>query len=199
MGLQEGQKVLFLSFARSTVLRVKERAEQLLDKDVWNRIEVNTYHGFAWNVIRSHGYLVNNQKLRILPPHEAAVELATKSTKQERKDEQLRLFEEEGLLHFDLFSEICCCLLSQATKLTRIICDSYPIIILDEFQDTDVQEWQLVKILGEYSRIIALADPDQRIYDFRGADPKRIAEFNMEFNPKFSTLVREITEVQVLI
>jgi len=46
---------------------------------------------------------------------------------------------------------------------------SYPYIIVDEFQDTDQHEWKLVKLLGEKSNIIALADLEQRIYEFRGA------------------------------
>lgn len=184
LGLKQGQKVLFLSFARTSVLRVKERVAQLIEKDVSDQIEVDTYHGFAWNIIRSHGYLVGNLRPRILLPHDAAVKLAGKSTKEERWDEQYRLFQEEGMLHFDLFSEICTDLLSEASKLTKILCDSYPIIILDEFQDTDEREWRLVRELEKYSRIIALADPDQRIYDFRGADPKRITEYIEVFKPE---------------
>lgn len=60
----------------------------------------------------------------------------------------------------------------------------YPVIILDEFQDTSADEWQLIQLLGTQSKLIALADPEQRIYDFRGADPKRITQFIESFKPK---------------
>lgn len=60
----------------------------------------------------------------------------------------------------------------------------YPIIILDEFQDTNQDEWSLIQTLGTRSRLIALADPEQRIYEFRGADPRRIGEFITAYSPK---------------
>ena len=84
---------------------------------------------------------------------------------------RLRLFREEGLLHFDLFAESAAELLHRSPPLAEIISSAYPVIILDEFQDTNPAEWRLMQALGKWSTLIALADPDQRIYEFRGADP----------------------------
>ena len=74
-------------------------------------------------------------------------------------------------------------MLSRSESLARIVCDSYPVIILDEFQDTNADEWQMIQALGKRSRLIALADAEQRIYEFRGADPKRIGEFINVYQP----------------
>ena len=41
----------------------------------------------------------------------------------------------------------------------------------------------MIQALGQRSRLIALADADQRIYEFRGADPKRIGEFSTGYSP----------------
>jgi DNA helicase-2/ATP-dependent DNA helicase PcrA len=71
----------------------------------------------------------------------------------------------------------------RSPKLTAIVCDSYPIIIFDEFQDTNAAEWQMIRLLGAGSRLITLADAEQRIYEFRSADPARIAEFAVEYEP----------------
>lgn len=180
--IQSGQKVLFLSFARSTISRVEEQAGNLVDSKIKKSIEINTYHGFIWNVLKKHGYLLSKKPLKLLPPHEASTRLA-----HVEKSQILTVannwFEEEGLVHFDLFANICNRLLSSSQSLLKIICDIYPVIILDEFQDTNPDEWMLIRTLGAHSTLIALADPDQRIYDFRGADPQRIPNFIEEYKP----------------
>lgn len=181
--LETGQKILFLSFARATVARVEQQARKLLGETQRSVLQIDTYHAFSWNLLRSHGYLLNGKKtIRLLPPPEAAAKLSGLEPSA-KLGEKIRLFEEEGLLHFDLFSKLAAALLVKSGSLTRILCDAYPIIILDEFQDTNSDEWNLIRNLGRRSRLIALADAEQRIYEFRGADPKRISEFIDEFHP----------------
>jgi DNA helicase-2/ATP-dependent DNA helicase PcrA len=75
-------------------------------------------------------------------------------------------------------------LLSKSNKLLTIFARAYPTIIVDEFQDTNSDEWDVIKLLGKYSTIVALADADQRIYEFRGADPARIGQYIKEFSPE---------------
>lgn len=177
------QQILFLSFARATIARVAQQAKALVSVEHRYSLDMNTYHGFAWNILRSHGYLLRaGNQIRLLPPPEAAARLA-EIDPANREAEKMRLFQEDGLLHFDLFASLTGTLLEKSTALAKIICDSYPIIILDEFQDTNAHEWKLIQLLGKHSRLIALADADQRIYEFRGADPKRIGEFIELFNP----------------
>jgi DNA helicase II / ATP-dependent DNA helicase PcrA len=182
--LKPGQRILFLSFARATVARVAQHAETLLSAKSFLSLEINTYHGFIWNLLRSHGYLMRDGRtIKLLPPPEAAARLSTFKTQDDRLNEKRRLFIEEGLLHFDLFAETAATLLSRSNSLCQIISDAYPIMILDEFQDTNQDEWSLIRSIGHRSRVLALADADQRIYEFRGADPKRISEFIADFRP----------------
>lgn len=185
-GMKNGQHVLFLSFARATIARVEQKATDLrISKSERQHLEINTYHGFTWNILKSHGYLLNTKSpLRLLPPPEAASHLADVNGDTAREAEKRRLFEEEGLIHFDLFANLSAYLLSKSKSLTAILCDAYPVIILDEFQDTNSDEWDLIRVLGERSTLIALADAEQRIYEFRGADPARIGQFISAFEPK---------------
>lgn len=181
--LKNGQRVLFLSFARATIARVAEHARKHIADLERQSLEINTYHGFSWNLIKSHGYLLNpHVPIRLLPPPEGSSRLA-EIPKAERPAEQHRIFAQEGLLHFDLFAIVTAALLNKSKRLCRIISDAYPIIILDEFQDTNTDEWQMIQALGYGSRLIALADAEQRIYEFRGADPKRIGEFITKYSP----------------
>lgn len=175
--LKPGQKVLFLSFARPTVARIIEKASELISREDVQWLEVSTYHGFAWSILKSHAYLLNGRPgLQLLPPPEAAAHL-TDIDKDQHDAEKRRLFAQEGRLHFDLFARLVAELLDRSGRLASIYSDSYPIVILDEFQDTNNDEWALIQQLGRRSRLIALADPDQRIYEFRGADPRRVGEF----------------------
>ncbi len=180
--LKASQRILFLSFARATVARIAQEAGKLISDIERKSLEINTYHGFSWKILQSHGYLLSNQRIRLFPPPEASARLAEIET-DARPAEINRLFELEGLLHFDLFAKVTTELLSRSLSLAKIICDAYPIIILDEFQDTNENEWQMIKAMGKYSCLIALADADQRIYGFRGADPKRISEFIATYTP----------------
>ena len=181
--LKIGQSVLFLSFARATVSRVAEHARRQIASRHRKLLEINTYHGFAWNILRSHGYLIRSPgRIRLLPPPEASSLLAEIAA-TERGAEKTRLFQDEGLLHFDLFASVTTDLLSRSRHLREIFSDAYPTIILDEFQDTNADEWTMIQLLGQRSRLIALADPEQRIYEFRGADPRRIGEFAAGFSP----------------
>ena len=58
----------------------------------------------------------------------------------------------------------------------------YDAVFVDEFQDTDpAQERLLQAIAGGGRDLIAVGDPDQSIYAFRGADVKGIVEFPVRF------------------
>jgi DNA helicase-2/ATP-dependent DNA helicase PcrA len=189
--LKPGQKILFLSFARPTVARIIEKASELISRAELQWLDVSTYHGFAWSILRSHVYLLNGKSgVQLLPPPEAAAHL-TDIERGSHEAEKYRLFEQEGRLHFDLFARLVGELFRRSDRLARIFSDSYPVIILDEFQDTNSDEWALIQQLGKRSRLIALADPDQRIYEFRGADPRRVGEFLEIFQAKHFDFVGE--------
>jgi DNA helicase-2/ATP-dependent DNA helicase PcrA len=181
--LAAGQKILFLSFARATIARVALEAKLRIPKENRTQLEIGTYHGFAWSFIQTHGYLLTGHKrLRLLPPPEAAGRLAG-VPRGERPNRLKQLLNDERLLGFDLFAGLAADLLEQSPRLCRMLSDSYPIIIVDEFQDTNLDEWRVITALAQQSRLIALADAEQRIYEFRGADPARLGEFIEKFKP----------------
>ena len=198
--LKRGQRVLFLSFARATVSRVLDaiNEEGELPREVKRRIEVDTYHAFFWRLIKAHGYLLGlPRRLYILIPHNEAVVLteirknykaANKLSVKEQAEkkqledaEKLRLALDEGLVCFDLFADFAGQLLHGSNKIRMLIANAYPTIILDEFQDTAADQWRVIQALGRDSELLALADPEQRIFDFIGADPQRLKHFEKEF------------------
>ena len=181
--LRREQKILFLSFARATISRVQQHARSMLGTLNMANLEIATYHSFVWSILKSHGYLLTGQRVRLLPPHEATVRLSGIKNDEKVKEKE-RLFADESLLHFDLFAPKCAEIFKRSQTLLKIISSAYPVIILDEFQDTNAAEWDFISLLGANSTVIALADPEQRIYDFKGADPKRIGQFIAAFRPQ---------------
>ena len=55
-------------------------------------------------------------------------------------------------------------------------------VLVDEYQDTNHAQYVLLKLLaGERRNVMAVGDPDQSIYAFRGADIRNILEFEADF------------------
>jgi DNA helicase-2/ATP-dependent DNA helicase PcrA len=55
-------------------------------------------------------------------------------------------------------------------------------ILVDEYQDTNHAQYVLLKLLAGVSKnVMAVGDPDQSIYAFRGADIRNIMEFERDF------------------
>jgi ATP-dependent DNA helicase UvrD/PcrA len=200
--LRLGQKVLFLSFARATVSRVMEvfEYEQTIPPVQKRRIDVETYHSFFWRILKAHGYLIGlPRRLSILTPPSEAIALSeirsgfpakhlTDDQKVARKAaeeaERTRIATAEGRVCFDLFASYIGDILHGSDRIRRLIAVMYPVIILDEFQDTNAAQWRAVQALGVFCRLIALADPEQRIYDWIGADPERLYHFRESFSPR---------------
>ena len=200
--LRLGQKVLFLSFARATVSRVIEAIEfeQQIPHEQKKRIDVETYHSFFWRILRTHGYLAGlPRRLSILTPSNIAIALSLirnvyaaesklsddeKTEKRAKEEaERVRLAQYEGKVCFDLFAQYAGDLLHGSERIRALLATMYPVIILDEFQDTNAGQWRVVQALGKRTTLYALADPEQRIYDWLGADPDRLNQFDARFAP----------------
>ena len=59
---------------------------------------------------------------------------------------------------------------------------AYDVVLVDEYQDSDpAQESLLLALAGDGRELIAVGDPDQSIYAFRGADVRALTEFPERF------------------
>jgi DNA helicase-2/ATP-dependent DNA helicase PcrA len=97
---------------------------------------------------------------------------------KERYNEYLNHLHIHNLIDFDQIILFCLKLL----KENQDVCDEYgylyPAILVDEFQDTDPLQYEILKLLSQKNNnIFVVADDDQSIYSWRGANPENIKNF----------------------
>lgn len=65
-------------------------------------------------------------------------------------------------------------------------------IMVDEFQDSTKVEMRLVELLsGMYRNLMIVGDPDQNIYEWRGADVKLLVDFDKEHEPTKTIILNQ--------
>ncbi len=73
-------------------------------------------------------------------------------------------------------------LLKDLPDVARSYQDRYVHLLVDEFQDTNIAQYNIAKQIGETNRnICAVGDPDQSIYSWRNADIRNILSFQKDF------------------
>ena len=176
--LQPEQSVLFLSFSNAAIRRILESAGNVLTPEVARQIDIKTYHSFTWDILKSHGYLLSKKRrLKIIAAQDAAI-IQAGMTDDAWSKEETRLFEQEGRVTYDQFAPRTAELLERSSVARRCFSAAHPIILVDEFQDTDEDQWRVVQALSKDSDIIALGDTEQRIYAWRkGVSATRLNDF----------------------
>jgi len=141
-------RALFLTFSRTAVSQILDRSRGVL-KDVADRVDVLTFHGFAWRLVTDYG---RYDGYGTAP--------------------QLRGEAERKLLAGDPAILAYTDLLPAALKIMSmpligdLLSRRWSLIICDEFQDTDHEQWQLLELLtAPGNRMLLLGDPNQMIYD----------------------------------
>ena len=176
--LQPEQSVLFLSFSNAAIRRILEGAGNLLTQEIERQVDIMTYHSFAWDILRSHGYLLSSQRqLSIVAAHDAAA-IRAGMDDEDWAAEEKRLFLEEGRATYDQFAPRAAELLERSNVIRRRFSSAHPLILADEFQDSDEDQWRIIRTLAEDSEVVVLGDAEQRIYEWRrGVSATRLQDF----------------------
>ena len=143
------QRVLFLTFSRTAVAQILERAGPVL-AGYEDRVEILTFHGFAYRVMLDFGRYAGFGTTLAPLVDEVEARMRSSSGQVLRFDDLL-----PGALHV-LASDFICSLFHER----------WPLVICDEFQDTGDDHWQLLERLAPPARLLLLADPNQMIYGF---------------------------------
>lgn len=151
--LPASQRALFLSFSRTAVAQVLDRSAPVVGS-VGHRLEVATFHGFAWRVVTGFG---------VHHGHPAPQTVLSEANR--------RVPGAPPGLTYDQLIPAARALL-KIPKIRDHYASRYAIVICDEFQDTDAQEWDFLQSIAPAARRILLGDVNQCIYKFKvGVDP----------------------------
>ncbi len=76
-------------------------------------------------------------------------------------------------------------LLATKPRIARQVQTVYRYICLDEFQDTNIAQYEILRLLASSreSNLFVVADDDQVIFQWNGADPKRLEAFKNDYQP----------------
>lgn len=188
-GLKEGQNVLFLSFSRAAVARITDAAAGQISSKQQKTLAIQTFHSFFWQILRGYAYLLGAPRsLSLVLAHDEkamrdGIERESPSW-GEWECKRSELFQNQGRVCFDLFAPLTATLLRKSRVIRNRVAGRYPLILVDEAQDTGNEQWECVKLLGQTAQIICLADPDQMIYDFLpGVGPERIGHIREALKP----------------
>ena len=188
-GMLPGQSALFLSFSRAAVARILDASKLESTKAEQAHLSIQTFHSFFWDNLKAHAYLLGApKKLSILLPQDEKAISGGIGHEDEGWDEWVvereRLFREEGRIAFDLFAPNVTELLNCSSHLLTSLARRYPIIIVDEAQDTGQFAWQCIQMLAPYTQVLCLADLEQQIFDYLpGVGPERVIAIREALHP----------------
>lgn len=94
-------------------------------------------------------------------------------------------------MDFDDLLFLCVKNLQQNEDIRKIYQNRWLFILIDEYQDTNLAQYTLARILvDQHKNIFAVGDPDQSIYSWRGAQSRNILNFESDF-PGAKTIILE--------
>lgn len=138
-------RVLLLSFSRTAVAQVVERASAVVGS-LMSRIEVATFDGFAWRVLHDFGaHYGHPPPLHIIGRADSAIPGAA-----------------PGLTYDQLIPAAS--VLLRGPSVGAHYRGRWSLVICDEFQDTDDEEWGFLQLIAPGARRILLGDVNQAIY-----------------------------------
>ncbi len=155
---------------------------------------------FALSGIKEDKSMAKKIKGRISGAKNDLVSPAEAKADNKDKEEQLFLqiyplyqskLKEYNALDFDDLLFLTVKLLENFPAIQKSYQDRWQFVLIDEYQDTNMAQYRLAKILvAKHQNICAVGDPDQSIYAWRGAKYQNILNFDTDF-PSGKTITLE--------
>ncbi len=106
-------------------------------------------------------------------------------------NEYNELLREFGLIDFDDMILHCYELLQKDKSLLDMWSRRFKYVLIDEYQDINLMQYKVIRLLCRTNNLFVVGDDDQSIYGFRGSDPGIMQKFTEQFegqSPKIINL-----------
>ncbi|MFC1968064.1 UvrD-helicase domain-containing protein [Chloroflexota bacterium] len=156
---QRVMRVLFLTFSRSAVSQLMKRSPGVISGYEHN-VEIMTFHSLAYWLISIFGRYAGYGREQLSIQSEARRKL---------------LGDVHGHLSYSNLLPGAIGLLD-SPEIRKLISSRWRLIVCDEVQDTNKEQWELLQILSP-PKLLLLGDDRQMIYTFiPGVSPRRFAQ-----------------------
>lgn len=185
----EASEILCITFTKKASYEMNLRLKN-------DDIQTHTFHGYCYQVLSAH------KTFKIFEYHNEfsqedilAVATYKNSLMQTKKPKIYQTYQkylqDRNLLDYDD-------LMMESFKYIRK--HPYKYIFVDEFQDTNLLQYKLLKLmLHKDVHICAVGDPDQSIYAFRGAKSALISRYLKDYHAVLLKLERNYRSNQYIL
>lgn len=139
------------------------------------------------NFVAKHKVFISWCKMKGLLPHQVEPYLersgvdAPPAAAETYKAYQQALSDAEAMDFGDLLLNVLL-LLRRNEAVRNILQNRFRYIMVDEFQDTNVTQFELIcRLSASHRNVMVVGDDDQSIYSWRGANPSNISDFKQHF------------------
>ncbi len=202
------EQVLAITFTNKAAQEMQQRLQGLLANDS-ESITVTTFHKLGWKIIKKHHELLglskdilildNGQKeyfiqkinpnlskfLDNIVSRKNSGEIYDKKTSPAEEQaflEYQKILTEHNMVDFEDLIFLPISLFQTHPEILENYQSLYRMITVDEYQDINPAQYQFLHLLyNSNTDFMAIGDPDQAIYSFRGADVKYFMQFSQDF------------------
>ncbi|KAF8896349.1 P-loop containing nucleoside triphosphate hydrolase protein [Infundibulicybe gibba] len=192
-----------VTFTNKAANEMRNRLIKLIGKQSTSEVRMGTFHALCALFLRKYSKIVGlednfticdadeSKKLitMLLKPHKETLERSKQQRATKNKDNDSlkfvagiyekyeRLLRQSNSLDFDDLLLFGVQLFTQHKRAVSW-CQH---ILVDEFQDTNVMQYQLMKAIGVARCVTVVGDPDQSIYGWRSAEVGNLANMREDF------------------
>jgi len=191
--LKSNEKILAITFTNKAAQQMKDRLTVLgVDS---SHLFVGTFHGFCLKLLRDyfeHTALPKDFKI-MMPDEIVGFEKSTLERISLIKSSQLVISPDDDFKSYQRYLRQHNCIdfddilretlaLMEEDQIAQSIHQHYPYIFVDEYQDINIIQNALLKMLvNEGALLTAIGDANQSIYGFRGSRVELFRRFNKDF------------------